>query len=271
MNRSIVTLLAFLLLASASTAQRQHDIFSSPLTKTIASVVAQTRVITVDALEIQNVVQEKAPRISFTVPMPHEPNLTLTLDRMTVVAPGSRLTVMTNDGPQHSILGTNAVWYRTTLPENGFAVFTFGADGSVTGMIDGKMGRFVIGHKATSSDPQEYIVAREKIQQFSCGTPTEMLSSELDKLIAESHRAVAKVSEDAQAGDTIIMEIAVEADYQLRRKLGTLELATTYVTQLLAILSTIYERELAVKFVITNVRIWDTSNDPYTDNKGIFA
>jgi len=269
MHRITIAAIVLMVLAQAAHAQRQHVLFKNTaglkLREQTQSVFTQ-----IDQSAVKTIVKDRSVMIGLSIPMPDGKDMPLTLERMSVVNEASRLTVMNDDGPVHSILGANTVWYRTPLRDVGMAVFTFHASGHVSGLIDGPGGRYVIGARTGAETSDQYVVTHDAPSSFSCKTTTDVMSNEVERLVSEAHTAVKQATDNVQGADTLTMEIAVEADYLLRRKFATVELAQAYITQLMAVLSTVYERDLAVKFVVTNVRIWNTSNDPYSDNKGIF-
>ena len=242
-------------------AQRTHDVFTR--TNVISkSDVAQTVSLTANVKAVQSIVRNREGHIEFVVPMPSGASRSLSLTRWSIANAASRLTVMTENGPRHSSLGEGLVWYRSTSASGEMAVFTFHSSGEMSGMIDGPAGRYLIGRQYREQTRNAYVVMRDHDAPYTCATPTEKMSRELDRLISEAHHTL-KYQEDVQSTDTITMEIAVEADHDLYTSLETLEATQTYVAQLLAAMSSVYERELSVRFVVTNLRIWESASDPY--------
>jgi hypothetical protein len=228
------------------------------------------RPVQVDLHAVASIVHAREAEITMTVPMPGGQDLQLTLQRMTVLDQRSRVTFMTEDGPVHEPMLPSIVSYRATLPNNGMAVFTFDATGTVSGMIDRSGERVVVSKRRDQADPSAHIIQRDRTQPFRCGTTTEALTVDLQRIIEQTARAVKEQGERVQALDTIEMKVAVEGDYQLFRAFANRQLAVNYLTELIALVSTIYERDLAVRMTIANLRLWEISNDPYPDNLGIF-
>jgi len=220
--------------------------------------------------DVQRMVHRQDARIALTLPMPSGVEMQLSLERMHVVNHTSRLTVMTADGPVHSPLVLSVATYRAKLPDGGFAVFTFDTSGAVTGMVSNNDGRFTLTRQRSNNDPSAYTFVRDDMRPFTCGTTSESISEDLKRLVSETQLS-AKANRDLnQSTDTLEMKLAVEVDFKLRTKLGSVNLATSYVTELVALLSTIYESELAIRFVLGNVRVWDNAGDPYPDAVSIF-
>lgn len=269
MIRRLVIICALVTLFVDGHAQRSYNVFhKASVSNKVESV--QSTAVMVNPVVIRALVSEKHPRVSIDIPMPQGANLVLILDRWSIVDQASRLTVMTDDGPVHYSLGSGLVWYRATLPNGGMAVLTFSAAGGMSGLIDVSEGRYLIGRQTSSSDPKFYVVMRDYDAPYTCATPVDRLSKELHRLIGEASEAVKSAGERTQAGDTVTIELAIEADFMLVQEFGSKELATLYIGELVAALSNVYERELGVRFILTNLRIWDTPMDPYDDEASIF-
>lgn len=269
MYRSLLVIIALVTLVVDNTAQRTLSIFQRSSAR--GEQVLQQGAIRVNEAVVRSVVRTRERAVNFTLPMPDGADLTLNLVRTNVVAPGARLTVMTDNGPVHSALGASLLWYKASLPDGGLAVFTFSERGEVAGMVNTSGVRYIVGKQFRDVEHGSYVVMRDHDAPYTCGTPVEIASAQLDKLVSEAHRAVKDGGENTQADDTVTIELAVEADYDLRQGLESNERTTTYITQLVAVMSMVYERELGVKFVISNVRIWDTPNDPYAEDAEVFT
>ncbi|KAB2942743.1 MAG: hypothetical protein KJ057_07460 [Phycisphaerae bacterium] len=63
-----------------------------------------------------------------------------------------------------------------------------------------------------------------------------------------------------------VARVATDADFEFRNRFSTAAQAMEYCVVLLASISTIYERDMNLKLAAVFVRVWDTSNDPFTAN-----
>ncbi|GIK17659.1 MAG: hypothetical protein BroJett003_26230 [Planctomycetota bacterium] len=63
-----------------------------------------------------------------------------------------------------------------------------------------------------------------------------------------------------------VARVATDADFEFRNRFTTAAQAMEYSVVLLASISTIYERDMNLKLAAVFVRVWDTSNDPFTAN-----
>ena len=232
----------------------------------VSSAQAQS-VFRMSPASVQRIVQKHEPSLTLTLPMPSGVDEHLVLERTSVVDATSRLTVMTDNGPVHSPLALTVKTYRARLANGGFAVLTFDKSGTISGMIENVDGRFSISRKRGDVNSGEYVIHRDVVRPFSCGT-SESMSSDLQRLIAGAQEK--SKSESIQANDTVDMRLAVEGDYMLLQNYNSVDEAAAYVTELVALLSTIYESELNIRFVLGNVRIWETPDDPYPDDISVF-
>jgi hypothetical protein len=67
-------------------------------------------------------------------------------------------------------------------------------------------------------------------------------------------------------GDTLLLaEVAVDATYEWFAHFGSVPAAESYILNLLAQVSTIYENEVRVQLQVPYLRIFTTPDDPYTD------
>ncbi|MBK6292883.1 MAG: hypothetical protein IPF59_14260 [Ignavibacteria bacterium] len=114
------------------------------------------------------------------------------------------------------------------------------------------------------------MVMRDHDAPYSCGTPVESLSKQLDQLISEAHRSVKDLGERLQADDTVVIELAIEADYDLKQGFETVQRTSAYITQLVAVMSTVYEKGLVCGWLSPTSGSGRHLNDPYPEEMGVF-
>lgn len=268
MIRSLLVIIALVALVVDGAAQRTLTVFQRSAPK--GDQVLQQGAVRVNEAAVRSLVRTGERAVTMSLPMPDGADVTLSLVRTYIVAPGARQTVMTDNGPVHSPLGDGLAWYRAEMPDGGIAVFTFSASGEVSGLVNTDKGRYLVGRQFRDQGSDSYVVMRDHDAPYTCGTPVESLSKQLDQLISEAHRSVKDLGERQQADDTVVIELAIEADYDLKQGFETVQRTSAYITQLVAVMSTVYEKELGVRMAISNVRIWETPNDPYTDDMSVF-
>jgi len=222
-----------------------------------------------DPSVVRGIVDTRAASITLDVPRPEGGVETLELHRTSIVDMHSRVEVVSEDGSLVAPLLPRMVTYRTSLPDGGFAVFTLDRSGSVSGMLVRLDERIVVSPQRGITQPGTVVVTHAPVQSYTCGTYTEQMSADLERVMRQV--ADKALDEMPQALDTIEMKIAVEADYQFSKGFASSDEAMNYIGQLFALASAIYERDLGVRMVLSNVRIWEASSDPYPDNIGVFT
>ncbi len=73
--------------------------------------------------------------------------------------------------------------------------------------------------------------------------------------------------------DTLLAEVAIDADYEAYQHYGGVTQAQTYISARFAEVSAIYERDMAIRMEISYIRVWSDVNDPYNagDMSGALA
>ncbi|MBC8124810.1 MAG: hypothetical protein H7X70_03670 [Candidatus Kapabacteria bacterium] len=197
--------------------------------------------------------------------------LTLNLVRHDVLPFTTPLTVMTDRGPELRSTRSIAV-YRGAIPGAPNSIVSLVVTPTtVIGMIDARGYRTVIGPDRERSGVfvAATINSSDATSKLPCQTPDDAVSQHVLDIMRETY---AKPHDKVQANDTLLMEVAVEADYQLYTGMGKdLDIATAYIAQLFSVASQIYERDLQTKMQISFVRIWSVSNDPYSDQADVFG
>lgn len=99
--------------------------------------------------------------------------------------------------------------------------------------------------------------ATDEMKAFDCGV-------EDDAFIDDVLRGMPADVSVLQAGmDTLQAKLAVEIDYEAFQHYGGVTQSENYVTALMGYVNAIYERDVAVTFVISYMRTWET-DDPYS-------
>jgi hypothetical protein len=101
---------------------------------------------------------------------------------------------------------------------------------------------------------------------FGCATPEALPTSAIVRAVAEAQ----KLPEQTQQLDTITVRVAVEVDYDMVEAIRSVSGTETYVANVLAVMSTVYENEVRARLVLSNLRIWDRTNDPYPTDMSVF-
>ncbi|MCX6140557.1 MAG: M12 family metallo-peptidase [Candidatus Kapabacteria bacterium] len=197
--------------------------------------------------------------------------LTLDLIRHDVLPFTTPVTVMTDRGPELYSTRNIAV-YRGTIPGvTNSIVSLVVTPTTVVGMIDAGGRRTVIGPDRENTDAFAVatINSSDATSKLPCQTPDDAISQRVLDIMREAY---AKPHESVQANDTLLMQVAVEADYQLYTGMDkNIGKATAYIAQLFSVASQIYERDLQTKMTLSFVRVWSVQGDPYPDQTNIFG
>lgn len=105
------------------------------------------------------------------------------------------------------------------------------------------------------------------LRESACATAPELVSPQIRSMVAGSM----KHTDNAQANDTLTLDLAIECDGDLVIELGSVDAARAYVTHLVAVGSAVYEQELRVRLRIANMRIWTPEESPYDRESSVFG
>ncbi len=114
---------------------------------------------------------------------------------------------------------------------------------------DGPPGRTLV----RTLDPETDVP--DAIRNFTCGTDSLPVPPETRPAAAAGRRALSSVMYSAG--------IAVETDYELYTKFNSTSNLTTYVGDLFAYVSAVYQRDVLVTLQVNYLSIWTTAADPW--------
>jgi len=209
-------------------------------------------------------------------PLPDRLPVDLDLKPFDVLAPGARLIVVDEHG-EREVPRPSFQAYRGTVlgdPDSSVTLSVF--EGRIAGSIHTWDDEFVIA-------PRRYNLAREGSREIRAwsrdGDPdqpdTPLCGADADPTYAAgtmlSHLAAANpVSAPSTQidGNTLLAaDIAVDATYEWYAHFGSVAAAQSYILNLMAQVSTIYENEVRVQLEVPYIRIFQTPADPYTDGE----
>ncbi|MBK6292882.1 MAG: hypothetical protein IPF59_14255 [Ignavibacteria bacterium] len=159
MIRSLLVIIAVVALVVDGAAQRTLTVFQRSAPK--GEQVFQQGAVRVNEAAVRSLVRSGERAVKMSLPMPDGADVTLSLVRTHIVAPGARQTVMTDNGPVHSALGDGLAWYRAEMPDGGVAVFTFSASGEVSGLVNTEKGG-IVGRQFRDQGSDSYGDARPR-------------------------------------------------------------------------------------------------------------
>lgn len=231
------------------------------------SVVAQTplRQPPIYSATVQQIVQVQRPTTSLHLPMRDGTWRSCELALRSNDNSGV-VTTMTTDGPGTSVATERWATYRGATVDGGTAVVTYHTSGELRATII--YADSVCTVASTNDRPLNptYRVHMGAVGAFGCGTPEALPSSAVVRAVGEAQ----KPPEQTQQLDTITVRVAVEVDYDMVESIRSVSGTETYVANVLAVMSTVYEKEVRARLVLSNLRIWDRDNDPYPTDMSVF-
>lgn len=111
--------------------------------------------------------------------------------------------------------------------------------------------------------------AQTSRRPFRCGNDEADIPLSVREAVSRSMKAVERsLEKDAEVYN---MNLAIEIDHKLYQFLGSnTDSVTNYVIDLMSRISSIYTRDVGVRFTVTYLRIWEDPNDPYDDSTSVF-
>ena len=196
----------------------------------------------------------------------------LELERFEVFPPDAQVVIATERGDIVVPPPDNA-YYRGRVEGDPSAVvvLTARAQGGVRGLIVKNGVSWVIGeesdpHRAPGLSTRQVDMAKEFADHtFHCGTedlvaPPPSAGDQLGEATADTEPPVAAAAVNYTA------RVAVDTDYEFYQLFGNETDAIDYVGDLFAYSSTIYETEVNTNLLVSYLKLWTTSADPWTQN-----
>ncbi len=224
----------------------------------------------IPASSVATVVQKAPPTLRAEVALDDNRSATLDFRRVNAATPFAQLMVQSNNGLQCKPLSNVVVSYTARTSANEDVILTMSTDGTVLTSVVDPDGDVRGTHAFTEGRSYAVGAPAPVHAPFTCGTNPRVEERVQQRLLGVLQEA-RKTREHAQTSDTITLRIAVEADYELYSQFKTEAAVTTYVTQLISSISAVYLRDLKVRLVLSNIRVWKTEADPYDADKGIFS
>lgn len=244
-----IMLLAVICLSAAVHARAQTQVHQPPIPSTA----------------IQQIVQMQRQTTSLHLPLRNGAWRSCELDLRSNDNSGV-VTVMTDDGPRTSVAADRWATYRGVTADGGTAIVTYHTSGEFRATI--MYADSVCTVASTNDRPLNptYRVHMGAVGAFGCATPEALPTSAVVRAVAEAQ----KLPEQTQQLDTITIRVAVEADYDMVEAIRSVSGTETYVANVLAVMSVVYEQELRARLVLSNLRVWERNNDPYPTDMSVF-
>ncbi len=156
---------------------------------------------------------------------------------------------------------------------NAIVVVTVPEHGKARGLITDESGMWLLGSDSGTGAPGLINRKIEKkdlseLPPFACGT--ENMALDVQELTESSSSTTTPESSSLPANVTHTAKIAVETDYEYFAMFGNETDALSYMGDLFAYASTVYEREINTSLLINWSRLWTNgaANDPWKATNG---
>jgi len=252
MNRAItLLLLAALSVLPELSAQHVRNLGAAPTVQTL-----------------QRVAMERPAQIEVQLPTLDGSLIPMQLDRVAWSASWAKCIVMNDEGSTTTALADDVVMYRTKLSTPGadWTIIAIDKRGSMMGLTQQKGRRATLVRDASNALRLRTSTAHAK--PLDCQTSPEKIST---AAMSALRQAGHKTSEAPNANDTLTLELALEVDNDAVRAAGSVSDARLLVSLNMAAVSAVYETDLRTRVVVTNIRLWDKSNDPYPTQQDVFS
>ena len=195
----------------------------------------------------------------------------LELERFAVFSPGIEISV---DGDSVISPPDNAYFrgHAAGLP-NAVVVLTVPEHGKARGLITDPSGIWLLESNSANNVPglRNRKVRKNEMSQlppFACGT--ENLAIDVAQLTPDHSSTATPEPASLPANVTHTARIAVETDYEYFAMFGNEADALSYMGDLFAYISTVYEREINTNLEISWSRLWTSgaANDPWNATSG---
>ncbi|HOJ05632.1 MAG TPA: M12 family metallo-peptidase [Bacteroidota bacterium] len=271
---TVASLALMLLLAHSpmSTAQAPRSIestmlFTAPTQQSFAKLPAieSPSVLTVALLPQACATLRNAG--SFTLrafPMPDGQAADLVLSEFTIFSPETQVYSRTTAGDVRRPVPAMSFYRGRVLGDDASFVYLAVADGDISGNItrNGTEYAFTTMHTAQRNDAERLMSvyqSTEAMKHFECGVDDDLF---IDDYLRDM--ATINVKALGPGMDTLLTKLAVEADFEAFQHFGSVQATETYISTLMGGVTAIYERDLAITYVVSYLRVWE-SDDPYSD------
>lgn len=196
---------------------------------------------------------------------------TLDLTRFTALAPGARVVAVDARGVEQAVDLSGLVLLKGTIAGDPDSLaFLSYMDGQVNGFVRSDLGLRVIssGKPGVPNAPIFYAPASELDLSDDpfCSTGTNDPAFYPDRVVPAPASETPGPRGD---GPCRVARVAVDTDYEFTALFGgNTTLSAAYAVTLLSASSSIYERDVNVRFLLPFVRVWASNNDPYVGNAG---
>lgn len=190
----------------------------------------------------------------------------LSLERFDVFTEDARLVAVDETG-EHEVARPEVALFRGDVTgEPDSRVFISVSPGMVSGMIRIAGETFILSSgPATAALPARVY----SLSNLPEGAIEWRLWECASDQLAQPLRPKSLPSGQPRGSSCRVIQMAIETDWQYRQLLGSQANAQAYAATLFGAVSEIYTEAVNTTFVINYLRIWNTSNDPWTESDSV--
>ncbi len=197
------------------------------------------------------------------VPLTASVNVTLDLERFWAWSAGTQFVVGTNQGDV-PIEPPQLVFFRGTVrnaPDS--KVFLSASPAGLKGVIRVGQAQFVFSPMGAREGAPGGHWVFDSLSP-AAATPPVLFDCEPAVVPGQAIPPASGLPSFQERGASRVALVAMDADFEFRQLFGTAEDAVSYVSELLAYVSYIYENDVNLKLAQSYIRVWDTASDPYS-------
>ena len=199
----------------------------------------------------------------------------LELRRTEVVSGSTEFIVIDDKGPRPYPLARSAHFSGSVQGQpNSYAFVAISPDGEIRIIIH-KNEETIVNELLPITNESSGRVASRAVdhykdfpeREFTCGADEKFLKENLIANITENSTERSSSSPIPPSQEIVTMrraDIIIDTDYEFFQKFGTESAAFTYITNLLAYISSKYQNEISTKFNLKQINVRSTSADPWT-------
>lgn len=238
---------------------------TNSISKKVKDAVDDAKIVDINTDAVRNIVSSKPEKLSLRIPVDNR-YYDVSLNRFDILTPDAKIVGGTTNGDRSVKDNLNFVSYTSDLYDKSVPLFVFSFyDNEMSAIVVSGDETYVLAKLDVSDPNSDYIMfqsTKVKIHNdFKCGTE----SLEIPQQIQDMQKNLTGQQVDFATSDIRTARIAVESDYETFVFYGGTLNATNYILRLMSPVSAIYVRDVNVKLVVTYLRVWETSADPYPD------
>ncbi len=223
-------------------------------------------ILSVNNNDLEQIVSSKSSVIALNFPVSEISSFNVNMQRFDIMAAGSKIVEGTDFGDKGINISNEFVSYIGSapgIPKSKLVCIFFRDYASAILMTPNET--YVMGKIGFGNSENNYILyesSKLKMQRnFVCGSD----AMEIPQRISEMQKSLNINPRDYSSSNLLKADIAIESDFDTYTHFNSsLSNTTRYLLSLMTMVSGVYVKDVNVQLYISYLRVWTTSNDPYT-------